>query len=388
MAARQHVTWGNVRLATLAAVLAAAYGAFGAGLFSGWWLAAPAAAFFWAGGRLEQAVNARARLGRSVAFYERALARLDGRWVGTGGDTGARFLDDDHLYARDLDLFGDGSLFELLSAARTRIGEQTLAAWLREAADPSTVRARQAAVTELSSRTDLREDLAVLGEDARSGVDAEALAAWGEAPRRLDSLAAPVWAWPLSAVGALAAVALFTWLTAWFGLLQLDDATLATLRGYGVSVFALCGLVTWRFRERTSGIFRDVDEAAHDLALLAGVLGRLEQERFTAPRLAVLRTALDVDGQPPSRRIARLNALMSLVDSRDHLIVRLAGILVLWDVHLAHAIERWRRSSGPAVRRWLAAVGEMEALLSLAGYRHEHRRSPDAGRDRGGARRL
>jgi DNA mismatch repair ATPase MutS len=54
------------------------------------------------------------------------------------------------------------------------------------------------------------------------------------------------------------------------------------------------------------------------------------------------------------------------------LIVRLAGILVLWDVHLAHAIERWRRSSGPAVRRWLLAVGEMEALLSLAGYRHEH----------------
>jgi DNA mismatch repair ATPase MutS len=165
---------------------------------------------------------------------------------------------------------------------------------------------------------------------------------------------------------------LFTWLTAWFGLLQLDAPTEAALRGYGLSVFALCGLVTWRFRERTSGIFRDVDEAAHDLALLAGVLGRLEQERFTAPRLAVLRTALDVDGQPPSRRIARLNALMSLVDSRVHLIVRLAGILVLWDVHLAHAIERWRRSSGPAVRRWLAAVGEMEALLSLAGYRHEH----------------
>jgi DNA mismatch repair ATPase MutS len=115
-----------------------------------------------------------------------------------------------------------------------------------------------------------------------------------------------------------------------------------------------------------------VDEAAHDLTLLAGVLGRLERERFTAPRLAVVRTALDVDGQLPSRRIARLNALMSLVDSRDHLIVRLAGILVLWDVHLAHAIERWRRSSGPAVRRWLGAVGEMEALLSLAGYRHEH----------------
>ena len=48
------------------------------------------------------------------------------------------------------------------------------------------------------------------------------------------------------------------------------------------------------------------------------------------------------------------------------------GRLVLWDVHVAYAIERWRRSSGPAVRRWLAAVGEIEALSSLAGYAYEH----------------
>ena len=45
---------------------------------------------------------------------------------------------------------------------------------------------------------------------------------------------------------------------------------------------------------------------------------------------------------------------------------------MLWDVHLVHAVERWRRLSGPAVRRWLRAVGEMEALSSLAGYHDEH----------------
>ena len=115
-----------------------------------------------------------------------------------------------------------------------------------------------------------------------------------------------------------------------------------------------------------------MDEAAHDLGLLAGVLGRLEAERFTAERLTVLRAELDVEGQPPSHRLARLNALTDLVDSRHHLVVRLVGPLLLWDLHLAYAIERWRRTSGPAVRRWLDAVGEMEALSSLAGYHYEH----------------
>jgi DNA mismatch repair ATPase MutS len=52
--------------------------------------------------------------------------------------------------------------------------------------------------------------------------------------------------------------------------------------------------------------------------------------------------------------------------------MRLIGPLLLWDVHLVYAIERWRRTSGPAVRRWLAAVGEIEALSSLAAYHYEH----------------
>ena len=364
--------FGYVRLAALAVVLALAYAAFARDLLSGWWLLAPAIAFFWAGGRLDRAVNARARLTRSVAFYERALARLDGRWTGTGGETGDRFLDDGHLFARDLDIFGPASLFELLSSARTRIGEDTLAAWLKAPAEPAVVRARQEAVVDLAPRTDLREDLAVLGEDTRTRVHVEALAAWGERPARLESAAVPAWTWPLSVAGVLGLLSLLTWVGAQIGPTPLDPNVLAALRTYGLTAFVVCGAVVWYFNARTAAIFADVDQAADELGLLGKVLGRLETERFTAARLTTLRAELDVEGHPPSHRIARLKALVDLVDSRDHFIVRLIGPLLLWDVHLAYAVERWRRTSGPAVRRWLVAVGEMEALSSLAGYHYEH----------------
>src|SRR2546425_528070 len=76
-----------------------------------------------------------------------------------------RFLDDSHPNAPYLDLFGAGSLFELLCTARTRKGEDTLAAWLRTPAGPGEVRERQAAVEDLRQRLDLREDLALLGAD-------------------------------------------------------------------------------------------------------------------------------------------------------------------------------------------------------------------------------
>jgi hypothetical protein len=370
-AIRRHLRFGNLRIAILVAGLAAAFADI-RGLFSPWWPLAPAAAFYWAGGQLDRAVDARARLGRAVAFYERALARLDGRWAGTGGEPGDRFLDDVHLYARDLDLFGAASLFELLSSARTRIGEETLAAWLKAPATPAIVRARQEAVTELAGRTDLREDLAVLGEDARSGLHAEALAVWGEGPARLDPPDAPTWVWPLSGAGVLAAIGLLVWLAGEIGLLPLPAGTLTALSDYALVLYAVCGAVGWRHRARIAAIFHDVDEAARGLGLLAGVLGRLETEHFTGTRLVALRAALDVEGQPPSRRVARLNALMDLLDSRQNLFLRLLGPLLLWDLQLAYAIERWRRASGPAMRRWMATVGEIEALLSIAGYRYEH----------------
>ena len=356
----------------LVAIVATAYLAFGREVVSPWLLAIPFVAFIWAGGRLDRAIKDRAKLDRAVAFYSRALDRLDGRWTATGGETGDRFHDDAHLYARDLDLFGPASLFELLSTARTRIGEDTLARWLTVPAESAAILARQTAVKELAPRTDLREDLAVLGEHARSGVHAEALASWGDRPARLGSETAPIWAWILTAAGALAIVAAFVWVAVSLEVLTLAPTTLAVLRLYVVLMFAAGWAVVLGFRRQTSAIIEDVEEAAHDLALLSGVLARLEAEQFSAPRLVQLRMELDVEGLPPSRRIARLNVLTDLADSRDNVFVRLLGPLVLWDFHLIHAVERWRRSSGPALRRWLTAVGEIEALSSLAAYHYEH----------------
>ena len=134
----------------------------------------------------ERVLNARARCSRTVAYYQRALARIDNILDGSG-EAGERFQSESHPYSRDLDIFGEGSLFELLCTARTRVGQETLAKWLLAPASPDQVRARQAAVVDLRSRLDLREDLAVLAEEAGSLAPAEGLAAWGEGEPLLAS---------------------------------------------------------------------------------------------------------------------------------------------------------------------------------------------------------
>src|SRR4051794_17511956 len=307
---------------------------------------------------------------RAVRFFENALARLDGEWAGRG-ETGERYVDLSHPYAQDLDLFGKGGLFELLSTARTHIGEDTLARWLLAPADPATLRERNAAIDELRPRVDLREDLAVVGEDARTGVDPAALAVWGEAA----PLLAPGtrgWLWLFTGLGVVTLAALLASGLDWSGILDIPPVAAMVTRYVLILGILANGLYMHRLGKPVDAIVAAVDKAAHQLSLLSEVLGRLEREQFQSPLLARLRARLDIEGQRSSKRLARLGHLAERLDSRDNLFVRMLEPFILWTPRHAAEVEEWRRSSGPAVRGWLEFVGEAEALSSLASHAYEH----------------
>src|SRR5687767_15617442 len=116
--------FGIVRLASLAIGLVLLWFVWFSGL-SLWWLLAPVFVFVVLAETQSRISVARRRCERAAALYDLGIARLADRWAGTGA-TGERFFDAAHPYAGDLDLFGHGSLFELLSLARTRAGEVTL----------------------------------------------------------------------------------------------------------------------------------------------------------------------------------------------------------------------------------------------------------------------
>jgi hypothetical protein len=290
-----------------------------------------------------------------IAFYERGLARLANKWMGSG-ETGDRFSDSSHPYARDLDIFGTGSLFELLCTARTRAGEETLAHWLLFPAPPEEVRVRNDSVTEMRERIDLREDLAALGKDFRSGVQPEALVIWGEGSPTLNPGLLQI-VLPLLA---------FLWicsLVAWAGFGFKLPALLISAVNLAIAI---------KFREGTSMSASAIEQAAKDLKLLSQVLARVERESFVAPKLQGLHLALQRDGMIASRSIARLNRRVDFLVSRRHLALQALDPFVFWSLQWTLGIEAWRKKFGSAIRAWLAALGELEALLALAGYAYEH----------------
>ena len=350
----------NLRLGAAIGFFATIWVAFGARALSGWWTLLPLAAFVALVVYHDRVYRMGRRANRAVAFYERGLARVEDRWTGTG-DTRTFISDETHLYATDLDIFGKGSLFELLSTARTRSGEGKLAYWLCMPASRAEILRRQQAVEELRNNINLREDLAVLGEEVEPTIHPELMKQWGMAPSRLESRRTRVIA-PI-----LAAVAVVSLIDFWFFDGSGWIAILALLAEAGVGLY---------YRKPVGDVAGSVDQPEKDLEILSLVLARLEREQFRSEKLRELRAALDTDGKPPSKQIARLARLIELLDSRLNMVFVLIGPLLLWTTQMAFAIEAWRRRCGPAVGRWLYAVGELEALCALAGYAYEHPADP------------
>lgn len=352
---RRFAAIGNSRVATAIVIAVLLWLVFVDHRLRGWWLLLPISAFIGLAVWHRRVIARRAFCDRAASYYDRALARLETQWPGTG-NAGDQFRDPSHVYAEDLDLFGKGSLFELIALTRTAAGDQTLANWLLTRATREEALARQAAIAELRGRLDLREDIALLGEDVRAGMHPDRVAKWGCAP----VVAFAPWLRPLALLLSLAAV----------GTLAAFFAHVIPLWPF-LAVLACNFLLVFLLRERVSRITEAVQTPARDLALFALLLDRLRREQFEATRLKKLNSAFEMHRSSASRRIRRLKRWMELLDSADHLFLRVARPVFLWNEQVAMGIESWRRDAGPYIGEWIAAVGEFEALSAFASLAFE-----------------
>lgn len=328
----------------------------------GWalmWLGIPVLLFVVLVAVHDRVIRNRDRARRAVAFYEQGMARIEDRWAGTGVQT--VLAPESHLYAADLDLFGKGSLFELLCTARTRAGEEALAASLLAPRSPEDVRNRQAAIEELRFRLDLREELALLGMEVRAAVHPEWMERWG-ARKPVLTGTLPRIAAPLIAAFVIAMLS---------GIIPLIGGPIAI-----AVVLAAEGLFGLTFRPRVRQVMAAVEHPGKELQLLSQLLRRLETEPFESRALRELQARIQTAGHPPSRQIARLSFLTDMLAWRSNQVFGVISLLMLWATQVAFAIEAWRRRCGPHVSVWLRSVGEFEALCALASYAYEHPDDP------------
>jgi hypothetical protein len=335
----------HARMALAIAAIVLGWMGFVEKMISPGWSVLPLLAFGAVVIRHHMVSEARLRAQRAAAYYAAGLKRLEGDWIGHGPE-GKRFRDLSHLYAADIDLFGEGSLFQLLCRARTRTGENALADWLKAPAEPDVILARQEAVKDLKGRLDFREALAVIGEALEENLESDPLRAWAKGE------AAPV---DSGARQVAMVLPLLTIASCWFW------------PWVPVGMVLVQTAYAYSHRKRVKQAVAEAEKAGADLDLLVEFFTRVGSEELRAP---LLKQMLEGRGEP-ELELARLKRIIDRIDARANPYFAPIGALLLWTTRHAFAVESWRAEHGEQLLRWLDIAGEFEALASFATYAAE-----------------
>jgi hypothetical protein len=349
-AEKSHLTMGNWRLAFFAALVVGVFFFCRSWLGVGVGFLVLTVAVFVSGMFHDRILRARDAAQNAVRFYELGLRRLDGSWPGQG-TPGSEFLEPHHTFAGDLDLFGQGSLFELVNTTQTDLGRARLASWLVAPASRGEIVSRQEAIRELTPKADLRERLGTAAADAQRWIHAGTLLEWARQPAALRS--------------TLLRGLLFClpWLTL---VLYLTNYWL------GLAALVAQGLVARQLSRRVKQVTRGLSAVQSDLKWLSTVLEILERESFQSERLRRLDAACRSQGVGGSSAIRRLARLYDWVSSAQNQLAVLFCRWLMWETQFAFAIEAWRARFGPKLEPWLERLAETETLSALAGYAFEH----------------
>jgi hypothetical protein len=267
---------------------------------------------------------------------------------------------DDHPYAGDLDLFGHASIAQLAGPVHTPTGRRALAEWLLtiDRTTLADVQARQAAVAELAPALDFRQDVTLAARATPADTTAHelgAFVAWAEGP---SWLAARPWI-PVAAV-ALAALT--------------SGGALLYYVGASGPWFVIPATIGWALRAWVQPPLEATNAAAggeRTLRAWSALVGLIARARWQSPLLGAARGVL-VGGHVPAA-LRALEQYVALADFRLSTWLYLpVQTLTLWDLHVWWALERWRARHGRHVRRWLEAIGQVEALAALASLAHDH----------------
>lgn len=295
------------------------------------------------------------KLARLQNFYRLGLNRLQGKWAGQG-QSGEEFSIPNHIYERDLNLFGTGSLFQRLCTTRTHVGSQRLANYLLDASiSMDECLARQAAVQELQSNTHLREQVATLGKTFNQSTW-ETFATWlSQEPTKF----AP-WMRLFAAFTSLAT-----------GVILLIVITGHVSWELAIPLIAIQAAFGWALRPRVLHVIQHTRFVSIEIGLIREGLALLATQNFQSAKLKEL--TRKATSEQSATEILQLERYLETLDQRQKDWFYGPFLLLLVATQCAMAIEAWRIRNGSNLKNWVEAWAEFDALSAIACYAFECR---------------
>jgi len=276
-------------------------------------------------------------------------------------DTGEEFIDPSHEYSYDMDLFGEGSIFQLLNRTTTYRGKYHLAQLLsNETLDRTVIEKRQEAIQELS---EYQEQLQIFRATGtlfhESEQDLDSIQHWiSRKPFFTEKTFYKVIARFIPPV-----ILILIFLTIFYSELYSLLIILFLFNLFSVS----------RILRRTNEEHQIISKPLNSLRKYASLIRILEKNKFKSAILKQITETLITGQSSAAQSITKLSHLVSAFDNRMNILaaVFLEGIL-LWDVQCMMRFEKWRIEKGSYFDRWMSSLAEFDTLCTLAIFKFNH----------------
>jgi hypothetical protein len=337
-----------MRVAVALLVLVAGYGAFINPLYA---LALPCllVLFLWLVKRQSRKESERSLLLHLVNLNAWEAEALQGRF--SNFPSGDVFKNTTHAFTYDLDIFGNGSLFQYLNRCATHLGEINLASGLAHLSfTKHEIQARQVAIKEVAPLIEFRQTCWAMGRQINdSKVTLDPLLHWLTQPDLFYGkplFTTLKWGLPIITCLCLPAMYFNSLFQSVFVLMMVAQLALAA-----------------RYNKPISVLQTNLSSYKAILENYASLMALMKKQTFTSQWLKSHRQKA-TEAQQSVQKFARL---VNALESRLNFFGRVLGNgLFLVDFHTVSNLEHWRRTNAAALPGWLTSLAEWDALLSFA----------------------
>lgn len=279
-------------------------------------------------------------------------------------EDGEEFIDEQHYFSHDLDVFGPFSLFQFLNRTYSPQGKEDLAERLRSGYyEKSKILEQQYAIKELSEKHEWMQEFRVLGEQTTASQKKKAspissLSEWSVRKGIFRH-----WAFKL-AVPVVSLLSFFMLYLLINGQLGFNTFMLYMVVPLGFSGY---------FAKRINANHMELGKQSSALQQWKSVFESFEKQSFESKALQSLQEELKLGNESASIAIKKLSKLSQAFDTR----LNLFGWFILnffsvWDILQSIRLENWRQKYGASVAQWFAVLAEMETLVSLGTFNYNH----------------
>lgn len=273
-------------------------------------------------------------------------------------ESGDEYIDSDHSYAYDLDLFGKNSLFQCINRSITIFGKNRLVDYFKNAYDfKDRITERQKAIIELSENKEFRQQMQ--------------LVFFGQKSNENERLEFGEW---LNSKNTLLHNPVFNGLRFILPVVT-NVLIILSLMGYVVFQFPLMMvivqlLIVSSYGRKTIKVQSLLSSKVNVLSKYAQFLLLIERGSFKSSFLAELKLGFSHGGdETPSSIIRKLSRLLSWMDSNLNILVAvLLNGLFLFNLHLLVAVEKWKSRYCRDIPQWFDIIAEFDAISSLANF--------------------